>query len=102
MGSQAKNPVTAALILALGAGALYLSQSSFWSVSIDIAQKQSGVFSSMVNIGGQVGGAVTASLTPWIAHNFGWTSSFGTAACIALVGAVCWAFVNPTRVLVAR
>jgi ACS family glucarate transporter-like MFS transporter len=102
MGSQARNPVVAALILAVGAGALYLSQSSFWSVSIDIARKQSGIFSSMVNIGGQIGGAVTASLTPWIAHNFGWTSSFGTAACIALVGAACWVFVNPTSIQPAR
>jgi MFS transporter, ACS family, glucarate transporter len=95
MGSQAKNPVTAALILSLGAGALYLSQSSYWSVSIDIAGKQSGVFSSMVNTGGQIGGAVTASLTPWIAHKFGWTTSFGTAACMALLGAACWALVSP-------
>ncbi|SEB39095.1 MFS transporter [Terriglobus roseus] len=97
-GSQAKNPVTAAIILSFGAGALYLSQSSFWSVSIDIAGKQSGVFSSLVNTGGQVGGAVTASLTPWIAHGFGWTSSFGTAACMALLGATCWALVNPAPV----
>ena len=97
-GSQAKNPVTAAIILSLGAGALYLSQSSFWSVSIDIAGKQSGVFSSLVNTGGQVGGAVTASLTPWIAHGFGWTSSFGTAACMAVLGAACWALVSPAPV----
>ena len=98
MGSQAKNPVTAALILSLGAGALYLSQSSYWSVSIDIAGKQSGVFSSLVNTGGQIGGAVTASLTPWIAHKFGWTTSFGTAACMALLGAACWAMVNPGQI----
>lgn len=96
-GSQAKNPVTAAIILSLGAGALYLSQSSFWSVSIDIAGKQSGVFSALVNTGGQLGGAVTASLTPWIAHGFGWTTSFGTAACMAMLGAACWAIVNPEQ-----
>lgn len=97
VGSQAKNPVAAAIILSFGAGALYLSQSSFWSVSIDIAGKQSGVFSSLVNTGGQIGGAVTASLTPWIAHGFGWTSSFGMAACMALLGAGCWALVSPSK-----
>jgi ACS family glucarate transporter-like MFS transporter len=101
-GSQARNPVTAAIILSFGAGALYLSQSSFWSVSIDIAGRQSGVFSSLVNTGGQLGGAVTASLTPWIAHGFGWTSSFGTAACMALVGAACWASVNPAQMLARK
>jgi MFS transporter, ACS family, glucarate transporter len=79
-GSQAHNPQAAAFILAGGAGALYLSQSSFWSVSVDIAGGSSGVFSSMVNMGGQIGAAITASLTPWIAQKFGWTSSFAVAA----------------------
>jgi ACS family glucarate transporter-like MFS transporter len=87
------------MILAGGAGALYLSQSSFWSVSVDIAGRSSGVFSSMVNMGGQIGGAVTASLTPWIAQRFGWTTSFAVAAALATVGAVCWMTVHPERPL---
>jgi ACS family glucarate transporter-like MFS transporter len=99
LGSQVHNPRLAAFILAGGAGALYLSQSSFWSASADIAGQSSGVFSSLVNMGGQLGGALTASLTPWIAEHFGWTTSFGTAAGLALLGAVCWLAVRPERVL---
>ena len=82
-------------VLAGGAGALYFSQSSFWSVSVDIAGRSSGVFSSMVNMGGQIGGAVTASLTPWIAQRFGWITSFAVAAALAVVGAICWMTVHP-------
>ena len=99
LGARAHNPQIAALILAGGAGMLYLSQSSFWSVSVDIAGLSSGVFSSMVNMGGQIGGAVTASLTPWIAHHFGWTTSFSISAVLAVVGAVCWMTVHPERPL---
>ncbi|HEX4322136.1 MAG TPA: MFS transporter [Acidobacteriaceae bacterium] len=99
LGSQVHSPQLAGLILAGGAGALYLSQSSFWSVSVDIAGQSSGVFSSMVNMGGQIGGAVTASLTPWIAQRFGWTTSFGISAALALVGAICWMTVHPERPL---
>jgi ACS family glucarate transporter-like MFS transporter len=99
IGSQVHSPQLAGVILAGGAGALYLSQSSFWSVSIDIAGRSSGVFSSMVNMGGQIGGAVTASLTPWIAQRFGWTTSFTIAAILAAVGAVCWLTVHPERPL---
>jgi MFS transporter, ACS family, glucarate transporter len=99
MGSQAHSPQLAGIILAGGAGALYLSQSSFWSVSVDIAGRNSGVFSSMVNMGGQIGGALTASLTPWIAQRFGWTTSFGIAAALAVAGAVCWMTVHPERPL---
>jgi MFS transporter, ACS family, glucarate transporter len=95
LGSQAHKAGTAVIVLAAGAGALYLSQSSFWSVSVDLAGRSSGLFSSIVNMGGQIGGAVTASLTPWIAQRAGWTSSFGLAAFLAIAAAVCWLFVHP-------
>jgi MFS transporter, ACS family, glucarate transporter len=99
LGSQVHSPQLAGVILAGGAGALYLSQSSFWSVSVDIAGRSSGVFSSMVNMGGQIGGAITASLTPWVALRFGWTTSFAIAAALAVAGAVCWMTVHPERPL---
>ena len=95
LGSQIQSPQAAGVILAGGAGALYFSQSSFWSVSVDIAGRSSGVFSSMVNMGGQIGGAVTASLTPWIAQRFGWVTSFAIAAVLAVIGAICWMTVHP-------
>jgi ACS family glucarate transporter-like MFS transporter len=101
LGSQVRSPHLAGLILAGGAGALYLSQSTFWSVSVDIAGRSSGVFSSVVNMGGQIGGALTASLTPWIAQKFGWTTSFAVAAALAVVGALCWLVVHPERALEA-
>ncbi len=97
LGSQAHSPQWAGVILAGGAGALYLSQSSFWSVSVDIAGRSSGIFSSVVNTGGQLGGALTASLTPWIAKRYGWTTAFGVAATLALIGAACWMTVHPER-----
>jgi ACS family glucarate transporter-like MFS transporter len=99
IGSQVSSPELAGFILAGGAGALYLSQSSYWSAAIDIAGPSSGVFSSIINMGGQIGGAVTASLTPWIAQRFGWTTSFGTAAALAAVSAILWATVHPERPL---
>ena len=53
----------------------------------------------MVNMGGQIGGAVTASLTPWIAVRYGWTTSFAVAAVLALFSAACWLTVHPERPL---
>jgi MFS transporter, ACS family, glucarate transporter len=99
LGSRVASPQLAGVILAGGAGALYVSQSSFWSVSADIAGRSSGVFSSIVNMGAQIGGAVTASLTPWVAQRFGWTTSFAIAAGLAALGAVLWMTVHPERPL---
>jgi ACS family glucarate transporter-like MFS transporter len=43
----------------------------------------------------QIGGALTASLTPWIATLLDWTAALGTAATIALIGAAAWTCVSP-------
>jgi ACS family glucarate transporter-like MFS transporter len=57
----------------------------------------------MMNMGGQVGGACTASLTPLLAKWFGWDASFVTAASLALVGGLVWIAIDPHQQLaVAR
>jgi ACS family glucarate transporter-like MFS transporter len=55
-----------------------------------------------MNMGGQIGGAVTASLTPIIAASFGWTASFWVAAALSLLGAVAWLLVDPSAVLTVQ
>jgi ACS family glucarate transporter-like MFS transporter len=91
----------ASMVLAGGAGALYLAQSSFWSVTADLASSSSGSVSGFMNMGAQIGGAVTASLTPAIAARFGWTASFLVAAGLCFLGALAWMVVDPTRTLQA-
>jgi ACS family glucarate transporter-like MFS transporter len=100
-GSQVQSARVASVVLAGGAGALYLSQSSFWSVTADIAGHSSGSVSGFMNTGNQVGAALTASLTPWIAVRFNWATSFLVASALCLVGALCWLLVDPTRQLSA-
>ena len=98
-GSQVQSARLASVVLAGGAGALYLSQSSFWSVTADIAGASAGSVSGFMNMGNQIGAALTASLTPWIAARFGWTTSFLVAAGLCAVGAVSWLVVDPSRQL---
>jgi MFS transporter, ACS family, glucarate transporter len=99
LGARVDSARLASVVLAGGAGALYLSQSSFWSVTADIAGTSAGSVSGFMNMGGQIGGAVTGSLTPWIAFRYGWTASFLVAAVLCLVGAVTWLAVDPVNTL---
>jgi len=96
LGSRAHQAQTASIVLACGAGALYLSQSCFWSVTADFAGEHAGVVSGTMNMGCQLGGAVTASLTPLIAAHFGWEASFLAATIFAALGALAWLTVDPT------
>ncbi len=98
-GSQVHSAQLASVVLAGGAGALYLSQSSFWSLTADIAGGSAGSVSGFMNMGGQIGGALTGSLTPWIAARYGWTASFLVAAALCLLGAVTWLAVDPLNTL---
>ena len=97
LGSRAENTRVAVAVLAGGAGALYLSQSSFWSVTADIGGRSSGAVSGFMNMGNQIGGMITASLTPWIAARLGWQAPFFVAAVLCLGGAVGWLFVDPLK-----
>ena len=99
LGTRVQSARLASVVLAGGAGALYLSQSSFWSVTADIAGGSSGTVSGIMNTGNQFGAFLTAMLTPWIASRFGWTTSFLVAAALCLVGAASWFVVDPTKTL---
>jgi len=99
LGTQVASAQLASIVLAGGAGALYLSQSSFWSVTADLAGSSAGSVSGVMNMGGQIGGAVTASLTPLIAKHYGWAASFLAAAGLCAVGSLAWLLVDPSREL---
>jgi ACS family glucarate transporter-like MFS transporter len=99
VGTQASSAPMACVVLAGGAGALYLAQSSYWSVTAGIAGHSAGSVSGVMNMIGQFGGVVTASLTPLIAAHYGWTASFLVAAVLALCGSLAWLLVDPEREL---
>ena len=99
LGARAENARIASIVLAGGAGALYLSQSSFWAVTAGISRGSSGSVSGFMNSGNQFGGMLTAQLTPIIALRWNWTAPFYVAACFAIVGALAWLLVDPTRTL---
>jgi ACS family glucarate transporter-like MFS transporter len=99
LGTQASSAPMACVVLAGGAGSLYLAQSSYWSVTAGIAGHSAGSVSGVMNMIGQFGGVVTASLTPLVAARYGWTASFLVAAGLALCGSLAWLLVDPERQL---
>jgi ACS family glucarate transporter-like MFS transporter len=97
LGMYAADARLASVVLAGGAGALYLSQSSFWSVSSEMAGPSSGSVSGVMNMGCQIAGALTALIMPVIAKYFGWRTPFFVAAGLCCLGAVLWLLVDIDR-----
>jgi len=102
MATQVADARLAALVLAGGAGVLYFAQSAFWAISADIGGPSAGSVSGVMNMGAQLGGVMTAALTPVIAESFGWTASFAVAAIVCLIGAAAWIFIDPFHTLNSR
>jgi ACS family glucarate transporter-like MFS transporter len=98
-GSRTGRAETAGMVLALGVGILYVSAGCFWAVSANFAREYAGLTSGIMNMGAQIGGACTTSLTPLIAAHFGWQMSFFIAALFAASGAIAWLIVDPKRSL---
>ena len=68
-------------------------------MSSDIGGRSAGSVSGIMNMGGQLGGATTASLTPFVAKHFGWEMSFWVAAGFCFLSAVAWLMVDPHQQL---
>lgn len=100
--TQVASATLASLILAGGAGSLYVAQSAYWTLSANIGGRSAGAVSGIMNMGAQIGGVVTASSTAIIADAFGWTVSFLAAAVICLIGGLLWFTINPDHVLEGR
>jgi ACS family glucarate transporter-like MFS transporter len=99
LGTLVADARLASIVLAGGAGALYLSQSSFWSVTADIAGPSAGAVSGVMNMIGQFGSVMAPTITPLLAAHFGWSAAFMVIAGLAVMGSLVWLAVNPERTL---
>ncbi len=95
VGALVESPYLAIVCLSLGAGWLYFTIGAYWSSISDLSPTHAGSLSGLMNMGANLGGAVSPTLTPWIAQQWGWPASLGLAAFMALLGGCMWLRINP-------
>lgn len=95
LGAIVESPSLAIASLSLGAGWLYFTVGAYWSSTSDLSKTHAGSLSGLMNMGANIGGAVSPTVTPWIATHWGWSVSLGIAALIALVGGILWLGIKP-------
>ena len=96
-GVLAKDPGTALAWLVIALAGLEMTVAVFWAVCIDIGGRFSGSVSGVMNMLGNLGGAVSAVAVAYLASWYGWTYPFlvGSAACVIACGLAF--YVNPDR-----
>lgn len=95
IGGFADSALLAIASLSIGAGCLYFTVGAYWASTTDLSRTHAGTLSGLMNTGANIGGAISPSLTPWIAAHWGWPASFATAGMIALIGAGLWLWIKP-------
>jgi ACS family glucarate transporter-like MFS transporter len=94
-GAAVESPYLAIASLSLGAGWLYFTIGAYWSSTSDLSPTHAGSLSGLMNMGANLGGAISPTLTPWIAQHWGWSTSLSLAAFIALLGGILWLRIKP-------
>ncbi len=97
VGAAAASPLLAIACLSLGAGWLYFSVGAYWASTSDISKPHAGTLSGLMNTGANLGGTLSPTLTPWLADQWGWGLSLGTAAGIAVLGGILWLKIDPGK-----
>jgi ACS family glucarate transporter-like MFS transporter len=90
VGAFADSAGLAIVAMSLGAGCLYFAVGAYWASTSDLSKTHAGALSGLMNTGANLGGALSPSLTPWMAAQWGWSVALGVAGAIALLGAALW------------
>lgn len=102
IGAFVESPWWAIASLSLGAGWLYFTIGAYWASTTDITKSHAGTLSGLMNMGANIGGAISPTLTPWLADHWGWPISLLMAALIAGVGGMMWLMIDPGKGLEGR
>ncbi len=86
------NPYTAVYCLAAAMFFLETIIGPSWAVPMDIGGEYSGTVSGMMNMGGQIGGALSPTVFGILVARGSWIAPFVIAACLLFLGAGIWAF----------
>jgi ACS family glucarate transporter-like MFS transporter len=97
LGGNLDSPFLAITSLSLGAGFLYFTVGAYWASTTDLSKAHAGTLSGLMNTGANIGGAISPSLTPWLALHWGWPVSLGVAATVAIAGGLMWCKIDPGK-----
>jgi sugar phosphate permease len=97
------NPYTAVVCLTSAMFFLEVTIGPAWAVPMDIGGEFSGTVSGMMNMGGQIVGAVSPTIFGILVAGGSWVAPFVVSSCLLFVGAGIWAFwIDPEQSVIDR
>jgi ACS family glucarate transporter-like MFS transporter len=74
-----------------------LNEGPYWSAVMHIARGDSMSATGLLNTGGNLGGLFATPIVAWLSGQHLWTAAFVIGAALAMLSAILWLGVDPTR-----
>jgi predicted MFS family arabinose efflux permease len=96
------DPWTSVLFSCLAVFGLELTIGATWALPLDIGAEYAGSVSSVMNTFGNIGGAISPALLPYLVKWFGWNEPFLLGSSLCLVAAVVYFRIDASRRIVSE
>ncbi len=99
---DAANAYLAVLALALCFAAVEVNEGPYWAAIMHVGRGDAMAASGLLNTGGNAGGLIATPIVAYLSGHHAWTAAFLIGAAFAVVAAVTWLLVDPSREQPAR
>jgi dipeptide/tripeptide permease len=94
IGSNVTGTLPTVVLLCLSLGFASSSDGPYWAAALEASGKQAGAGGGIFNTGGNLGGLLAPTLTPFIASRMGWAWGLYAGGLIVLIGVSAWFFIG--------
>jgi len=98
LGARTPRPYVAVASLTVCTVLVLCTEGPFWATMTQLSGERSGLAGGTMNFGGNLGGLISPTLTPWLAERIGWESALTLTAGLATIAGALWLGVRVERV----
>jgi MFS transporter, ACS family, glucarate transporter len=91
------DPKTSVAFSCLAFGALELTVAVSWAIPLDIAGDFAGSAAAIMNMTGNIGGALSPTVLAYLVRGYGWNLPFFVAAGLSVIGAAIYMRIDASR-----
>ena len=95
VGISASEPNVIVFCFALALAAIGACEGPCWATAIELGGRRGGTAAGIFNTGGNLGGLIAPTLTPWVSSRFGWGWGIALGSIACLLGVGLWLGVDP-------
>ena len=94
VGAKAPGPWMAVAAISLSVACLFSTEGPYWSTVIRLAGPHAGAAGGLMNMVGNLGGAVSTAVVPVPGARLGWFGALASASLFAILAAAFWLLIR--------